>query len=247
MSIPYAAGSLYSTVEDLYIWDRALVAGKVLSEEMSRKMFTPYEKMGEPADAPSYGYGWVIHELPKPGAADEKVQVVEHGGGINGFNTLIRRMPSDGHLIVLLNNSPGANLSEMAEKIGNVVYGEPAGALKSSGARAAFEVYRKDGASAAGARWKELAKSDEYLTNPPEAMRLLRAVAGDSPDDARTLLTASEPEQHPRSAGLWMTVGDAFAEADKPDEAAKAYAEALKLAPGMAKMVGEKLSGLKRP
>jgi CubicO group peptidase (beta-lactamase class C family) len=29
MSIPYAAGSLYSTVEDLYLWDRALYTDKL--------------------------------------------------------------------------------------------------------------------------------------------------------------------------------------------------------------------------
>src|SRR2546430_13796447 len=31
MSIPYAAGSLYSTVEDLFLWDQALYGEKILS------------------------------------------------------------------------------------------------------------------------------------------------------------------------------------------------------------------------
>src|SRR5262249_38143191 len=52
MSIPYSAGSLYSTVEDLYRWDRALYTDKVLGSEWKKKMFTPFLN--------NYGYGWVI-------------------------------------------------------------------------------------------------------------------------------------------------------------------------------------------
>ena len=247
MSIPYAAGSLYSTVEDLYTWDRALAAGKVISNEMSNKMFQPYEKMAEAPDAPSYGYGWTVSEMGKPGAEGEKLTVAGHGGGINGFNTLIQRIPSDGHLIVILNNSPGANLNEMAEKMWSAVYGEPAGALGKSGALAAYEVYREDGAEASGARWKELSETKEYVTTPLETMRLLRAVADESPRDARALLTAANLPENPRSAGLWMTIGDAFAKKGERDEAAKAYGTALQLAPGMAGLVANKLEALPPP
>src|SRR6218665_1475866 len=54
MSIPYAAGSLYSTVEDLYIWDQALYTNKLLSAKSMESLFKPYISLGRPA----YGYGW---------------------------------------------------------------------------------------------------------------------------------------------------------------------------------------------
>jgi D-alanyl-D-alanine carboxypeptidase len=38
MSLPYAAGSLYSTVHDLYRWDRALYTDKVLKQASREKM-----------------------------------------------------------------------------------------------------------------------------------------------------------------------------------------------------------------
>src|SRR5688500_12032710 len=41
MTIPYAAGSLYSTVEDLYLWDRALYTEKLLKDDLKKQMFTP--------------------------------------------------------------------------------------------------------------------------------------------------------------------------------------------------------------
>ena len=41
MTIPYAAGSLYSTVEDLYLWDRALYTDKLLRDDLKKQLFTP--------------------------------------------------------------------------------------------------------------------------------------------------------------------------------------------------------------
>jgi CubicO group peptidase (beta-lactamase class C family) len=247
MSLPYAAGSLYSTVEDLYRWDRALAAGKVLSDEMSEKMFKAHVKSAPEPDSSSYGYGWVIEESAKPGADGEKIRLIGHGGGINGFNTLIQRIPADGHLIVLLNNSPGANLNQMAEKIRLLLYAQPAGDLKKSSALAVYHVYQKDGVAAAAARWKEIRNSAEYLNIPPEAMRLIGGVANTNPQDGRTLLEQSDLPQEPPSAGLWLTVGDAFATKRLRDDAARAYASALQLEPGMAQVVSDKLRNLSEP
>ena len=42
MRLPYAAGALYSTVEDLYKWDRALYTDKLLSPELKKTMFTQH-------------------------------------------------------------------------------------------------------------------------------------------------------------------------------------------------------------
>src|SRR3954447_5477315 len=52
MSIPYAAGSLYSTVEDMFLWDQALRGDKILSEKSKQLMFTP--------NLSNYGYGFAI-------------------------------------------------------------------------------------------------------------------------------------------------------------------------------------------
>ena len=126
MSIPYAAGSMYSTVEDMYKWDRALYTEKILKEESLDKMFTP--------GLSNYGYGWGISYAPLEG--DKKVKVIIHSGGIFGFNTLIVRFPDDGHLIVILNNiDDGAYASELAKGIRYVLYGLEPPAPKQSAAR----------------------------------------------------------------------------------------------------------------
>ncbi|MFH7028713.1 MAG: serine hydrolase domain-containing protein [Heteroscytonema crispum UTEX LB 1556] len=76
MSMPYAAGALYSTVEDLYLWDRALYTEKLVSKTSLNKMFTPFKE--------DYGYGWFITKAFNH-------NLVTHNGRINGFSTNIHR------------------------------------------------------------------------------------------------------------------------------------------------------------
>ena len=79
MSIPYAAGGLYSTVEDLYRWDQSLYTNQLISKNLRDKMFTPFAPIPDSGGL-SYGYGWLIGK-------EFNQSVVMHGGGINGFNT----------------------------------------------------------------------------------------------------------------------------------------------------------------
>ncbi|MFO0956970.1 MAG: serine hydrolase [Isosphaeraceae bacterium] len=109
MSQPYAAGSLYSTVGDLRRWDRALKAGRLLSEMSMAAMFTP--------EKDQYAYGWVITE--KDGR-----KKVGHGGGINGFVTQFDRYPGDDLCIAVLCNVLPTNPGRLADELGRIALGE---------------------------------------------------------------------------------------------------------------------------
>ncbi|NNE99281.1 MAG: beta-lactamase family protein, partial [Pyrinomonadaceae bacterium] len=95
MSLPYAAGSMYSTVEDLYKWDRSLYTTKILSAKSKELMFKP--------GISNYGYGFDIRDVPI-GKTGKKTKVISHGGGINGFNSLFTRAVEQDHLVVILDN-----------------------------------------------------------------------------------------------------------------------------------------------
>ena len=90
MSIPHAAGALYSTVEDLYLWDRLLYTESLISKQSIEQMFTP--------NLSDYGYGWRIVKN------DEGHLITEHRGGINGFHTYIARNISNDTVIIILSN-----------------------------------------------------------------------------------------------------------------------------------------------
>ncbi|HWD00387.1 MAG TPA: serine hydrolase domain-containing protein [Candidatus Sulfopaludibacter sp.] len=115
MSLPYAAGSLYSTVDDLLKWDQALYGTQVLSAASKEKMWTPNRS--------DYGYGWQI-------TTRFGEHAVEHGGGINGFNTMIIRIPEKKLLAVTLANANTNATGPIAAGLLGLALGHPAAAPK---------------------------------------------------------------------------------------------------------------------
>jgi tetratricopeptide (TPR) repeat protein len=157
MSVPYSAGALYSTVEDLYLWDQALYNEKFLSLKTRDLLFKPYIKeMGS-----SYGYGWFIGKTPL-GNTGDSVPVIVHGGGINGFSSLIQRIPSDRHLIVLLNNTGSAALNEMSIAIMSILYGTTYEMPKKSVAFSLLDVILEKGLASGFEHFKNIKNSKNY-------------------------------------------------------------------------------------
>lgn len=86
MSVLYAAGALYSTVEDLYVWDQTLARHTLVSQQSLDAMFTvhiPCPPAGSPGGCllhtdEGYGYGWFI-------AAEPEGKLIYHVGHIDGF------------------------------------------------------------------------------------------------------------------------------------------------------------------
>jgi len=154
MSLPYSAGSLYSSVEDLYLWDQALYTEKLLSKKMKSLLFKPHVS----AMGGSYGYGWSVREVSFP-KSKEKVISISHGGGINGFNTLIERLVDHKHLIVLFNNTGGAPLAEMSTGIRNILYGHPYNLPKKSIAKVIYEAIVEKGMETAVRQYDEFKKN----------------------------------------------------------------------------------------
>ena len=60
-----------------------------------------------------YAYGWFVREQPIGPEKAERT-AISHGGGINGFNTLILRVVEDRHLVVLLNNTGRTAFDQMS-------------------------------------------------------------------------------------------------------------------------------------
>jgi CubicO group peptidase (beta-lactamase class C family) len=123
MSIPYAAGALYSTVEDLYKWDRALYTEKLLPKAARERMFTPFEPSATLSREPgiskaNYGYGWMIN-------AYDGHKDIHHSGGVNGFTTDIQRFVDDDACVIVLNNSMTAYTSTVSNALADYLFGKP--------------------------------------------------------------------------------------------------------------------------
>lgn len=112
MSIPFAAGAMYSTVGDLFLWDQALYGERLLPANLRELLFKP--------NLENYGFGWGIL-IPKPGSPNVGETVLMHGGAIFGFQSVIERISKQKELIVLLDNTDSHKLLEIALEIRRVL------------------------------------------------------------------------------------------------------------------------------
>ena len=96
---PYAAGALGASVLDLLAWQRALVAGEVVSQEGYERMSAAGRLLND--DPIHYGYGLSLGEA-------HGLRKVSHGGGINGFRARLSWYPeADLGIAVLINSGSG--------------------------------------------------------------------------------------------------------------------------------------------
>lgn len=231
MALPYAAGSMYSTVEDLYKWDRSLYTTDLLSQESLDLFFKPYvEAMGA-----HYAYGWAIKEndIDNDGTPEK---IIQHGGGINGFNTLIERVPSKNQMVVLLNNTGGAPLNFMVDQILNIINEQEFDYPKKGIALALYEKYEDNGIDDAIEYHKKLKSAEQlgvFYTDRSELNMLGYYLMNTKNDlDAAIKIFKLNMEEYPD----WFNVYDSYAEAlmNKGDneKAIEYYKKSLDMNPG---------------
>jgi CubicO group peptidase (beta-lactamase class C family) len=107
----HAAGSLYSSIDDLHTWSSALFNGQIVPQPMLDEMFTPVLY--------SYGYGWKIETVLGR-------RSVGHPGFINGFSHYIARFPDDNVTIIVLSNLQTTPAQSINTNLAQIVFtGQP--------------------------------------------------------------------------------------------------------------------------
>jgi CubicO group peptidase (beta-lactamase class C family) len=95
VEIAYSAGAIQSTAEDLFKWNRALLAYKLIKKESLEKAQTEY-KLPD-GKATFYGYGWFIGNL-------QGSPLVEHGGNMGGFMSHAIYLPQEEIFVAVFYN-----------------------------------------------------------------------------------------------------------------------------------------------
>lgn len=226
MSIPYAAGSLYSTVEDLFLWDQALYGDKLLSAASKQLMFKP--------NLNNYGYGFVIRKITL-GPNKLEVPVVAHNGGINGFNSLIVRMVNDKKLIVLLDNAEhGQYLDQISNVIMSVLYDQPYDAPKRSIATTLNRIIQTQDVASAIKEYRTLkvgANAAEYDFAETELNQLgYQLLQAKKLSDAVAIFKLNV-EMFPQSANVYDSLGEAYMNNGDKELAIANYKKSLELDP----------------
>jgi CubicO group peptidase (beta-lactamase class C family) len=111
-------GGIYSSLDDLAKWDRALRLHTLLSEAEMQPALTPVKPTDGPAKSPegaivSYGFGWFLD--PYQGHPR-----MSHNGDTIGFLTTIQRFPDDQLTIIILADRTDINPEALALKVADL-------------------------------------------------------------------------------------------------------------------------------
>jgi CubicO group peptidase (beta-lactamase class C family) len=224
MSIPYAAGSLYSTVDDLYLWDRALYGDKLLGADLKQQLFTPTQH--------DYGFGWVIVRKQLLDDGKTAVETIGHDGGINGFNTVLIRVPERKELVVLLDNtSRGDKLDALALSLLSILHDITPKQPKKSIVEELGATAKDGNGAAIVTRYRELRKQhpQEYDFREGELNSLGYSLVGQNRLDDAIEVFKLNVEMFPTSFNPYDSLGEAYAAKGLKDLAIQNYQKSYEL------------------
>jgi CubicO group peptidase (beta-lactamase class C family) len=101
-------GGIYSSIEDLRKWDRALYTDKLVSRATIERAFTP--AVASDHEGASYGFGWFVQTY-------RGLPTVWHYGSTVGFRTAIERFPAQRFTVIVLVNRDKVDAHELARKV----------------------------------------------------------------------------------------------------------------------------------
>lgn len=111
-------GGIYSSIDDLAKWDRALREHTLLSVKEMEPALTPVHPTDGPAHFPdgptvSYGFGWFLDPY-------KSHRRMFHGGSTVGFRTTIQRFPDDQLTVIILSNRADLDPQALALKVADL-------------------------------------------------------------------------------------------------------------------------------
>lgn len=113
---PYAAGSLMSTVEDLFIWNRAIRSNKLIKKKSIELAYKNYQlNNGEKIN---YGYGWGLNDI-------NGSPTIEHSGGIFGYVTNAIYLPNEDVFVAIYSNCDCNEPGQISTKMAALAIGKP--------------------------------------------------------------------------------------------------------------------------
>lgn len=98
---------IYSTIEDLFLFDQALYTEKILKKETIEEAFTGYSN--EHRGKRNYGYGWRLTD------AGHGNKIVYHNGWWHGYNSIFFRRLSDQTTVIILSNKDNRTIYKIED------------------------------------------------------------------------------------------------------------------------------------
>jgi CubicO group peptidase (beta-lactamase class C family) len=105
------SGGLYTTVEDLFLWDQNFYHGKVGGKKVIETVLTR-GKLNDNSDQ-DYAFG-LVHGQYKG------LKTVSHTGGLGGYRAMILRFPEQRFSVICLSNFGGFNVGRICYQVADI-------------------------------------------------------------------------------------------------------------------------------
>lgn len=218
------AGGVYTTVEDLFRFDRALTNEVVLSNKTQRMMTVPGHK--------NWGLGW---QLLPAGRHDDGTPAfgMFHNGDAGGFAAHFSRFPLEGFVLVMLCNQSELPRTKIFQQVANVVNGGEPRPAEPMAAPKLFPLILGRDFSGATETLHRL-RQEKNVGQVPGAMHLLiqgnMLLRLDRVDDARCVFDFIN-HAFPKSAWGHLALGKLAEDEGDPAAAEARYRTVLKMDP----------------
>lgn len=217
-------GGAYSTVDDLYVFDRALYTDKLVRQSALVQAFTSASvRQG----STTYGFGWNIKE-------EGVGKRVWHTGSTAGFRAFIERRLGQRSVVIMLTNVGNSKRVEINEAIHAILEGRSFTYPKKSSAVALHDVIETSGIEEAVKRYRDYKEksANEYDLSESELNILgYQLLYGDkNPQGAIQIFLLSSLE-HPSSSNAFDSLAEAYQVAGQKRLAKANYKKAIELDP----------------
>ncbi len=231
-------GGVYSSVLDLFAWDKALYTEKTVKQSTLAEAFQG-AKLND-GSVSSYGFGWALGDY-------DGETISSHAGRYGGFDTYIKRFPRERNTVIFLTNHDFKNMRAIGNSLIGILYDKPFTLPKLSVAESMFRVYRSNGVKAALEFFTSLKNGNDttYDFSESELNELGYELLGIKkfPDAIEVLKLNAQ--QFPASANAYDGLGEAYMDNGDKELAVRNYQKELELNPGnqnallMLKKLGE--------
>lgn len=217
-----ANGGMYSTVDDLFLFDEALYTNKLLSQKSKDVLFsvTPYV----------VAYGWKV----KKSVRGKSRMIIEADGSLPGFNSLMVRLIDGKQTIILLTNvrEMTYRLSDISLGITNILNAKPYDLPKRSIAEELFRTVREKGSEVALTQYHTLSQDKTYYLNEFELNRIGYLLKDTEKKIKEAIVIFKlNTKAYPQSANAFDSLGEAYMENADKELAIRNYQKSVELDP----------------
>lgn len=118
MAYAIGSGDIYSTISDLYLWDKALENNSILSDSSIALLYTS----NQPEHLGHYGYGFRVHEYVRTSKDGLKGKLIRHGGSMQGYLSNYHKYLDDDLTIIVLGNLRPYAVMDITTGIKEIVF-----------------------------------------------------------------------------------------------------------------------------